>query len=93
LRGTTPAGIGCDAVDGHMPLVCTHFIQIILDWFVLGAPIALVGVNADTMRSYLTIFYEGLLVTLPRSSWVHLRMKNSVNASNGCWHAYPRVKL
>jgi hypothetical protein len=62
LRGTG-AGIG-DDLDGRMPLVYAHFVQILVDWFIFGAPLALfaeLGSMSILCVGIISLFYEGLL--------------------------------
>mmetsp|Transcript_28810 Transcript_28810/g.84999 ORF Transcript_28810/g.84999 Transcript_28810/m.84999 type:complete len:577 (-) Transcript_28810:537-2267(-) len=62
LRGTA-AGVG-DALDGRMPLAYAHFVQILVDTFLITAPFALyaeLGAWSVLAVGILTLFYSGLL--------------------------------
>mmetsp|Transcript_13419 Transcript_13419/g.29141 ORF Transcript_13419/g.29141 Transcript_13419/m.29141 type:complete len:563 (+) Transcript_13419:83-1771(+) len=62
LRGTY-ATIG-DALSTRMPLAYTHFVQILVDSFVIMAPIALYSTLGDKSIlcvGIITLFYTGLL--------------------------------
>ena len=62
LRATY-AGIG-DQLDGRIPLVYVHFVQILVDSFLLLAPFALyseLGIWSIAAVGLLTLFYSGLL--------------------------------
>jgi len=53
-----------DKLDGRMPLAYTHFVQVLVDVFVLTAPIALyseLGAWSIICVGVLTTFYTGLL--------------------------------
>jgi len=57
------AGIG-DALDGKIPLAYAHFVQLIVDVFLLLAPFALyceLGVWSVPAVGVLNIFYSGML--------------------------------
>jgi predicted membrane chloride channel (bestrophin family) len=60
---STYSSIG-DKLTGRMPLAYTHFVQILVDTFVLGAPLALYadyGAWSVLAVGILTLFYTGLL--------------------------------
>jgi predicted membrane chloride channel (bestrophin family) len=62
LRGTA-AGIG-DILDGRMPLAYVHFVQVLVDAFLVAAPFALyaeLGILSILSVGILTLFYSGLL--------------------------------
>mmetsp|Transcript_12922 Transcript_12922/g.27370 ORF Transcript_12922/g.27370 Transcript_12922/m.27370 type:complete len:629 (+) Transcript_12922:32-1918(+) len=62
LRGTY-AGIS-DILDGRMPLAYAHFVQILVDSFLITAPVALyaeLGLWSILSVGILTLFYSGLL--------------------------------
>ena len=62
LRGTF-AGIG-DQLDGRIPLAYAHFVQVLVDSFLLIAPFALyseLGMWSIPAVGLLTLFYAGLL--------------------------------
>ncbi|KAK1743540.1 bestrophin family protein [Skeletonema marinoi] len=62
LRGTF-AGIG-DQLDGRIPLAYAHFVQVLVDSFLLIAPFALyseLGIWSIPAVGLLTLFYAGLL--------------------------------
>eukprot|EP00580_Thalassiosira_gravida_P018052 CAMPEP_0201675952 /NCGR_PEP_ID=MMETSP0494-20130426/40732_1 /ASSEMBLY_ACC=CAM_ASM_000839 /TAXON_ID=420259 /ORGANISM="Thalassiosira gravida, Strain GMp14c1" /LENGTH=480 /DNA_ID=CAMNT_0048158549 /DNA_START=42 /DNA_END=1484 /DNA_ORIENTATION=- len=62
LRGTY-AGIG-DILEGRMPLAYAHFVQILVDTFLVTAPVALyaeMGVWSVFSVGVITLFYSGLL--------------------------------
>ena len=62
LRATC-AGVG-DLVAGRMPLAYTHFVQVLVDSFLLAAPLALyaeLGSLSILCVGMMTLFYEGLL--------------------------------
>ena len=62
LRGTF-AGIG-DQLDGRIPLAYAHFVQVLVDSFLLIAPFALyseLGIWSISAVGLLTLFYAGLL--------------------------------
>lgn len=62
LRGTY-ASIG-DLLDGRIPLAYAHFVQILVDSFLLLAPFALygeLGIWCVPAVGLLTLFYSGLL--------------------------------
>ena len=62
LRGTA-AGIS-DILDGRMPLAYVHFVQVLVDTFLLAAPFALYvecGIWSILAVGLLTLFYSGLL--------------------------------
>jgi predicted membrane chloride channel (bestrophin family) len=62
LRGTY-ASIPQE-VDGRMPLAYAHFVQVLVDFFLFAAPLALyIELGGFTIFSVgmFTIFYEGLL--------------------------------
>lgn len=62
LRGTS-AGIG-DVLAGRMPLPYAHFVQILVDVFLVTAPVALyaeLGLWSIFSVGVLTLFYSGLL--------------------------------
>lgn len=53
-----------DQVDGRMPLAYAHFVQILVDLFLVVAPIAQypeMGVFSVVLVGILTLFYRGLL--------------------------------
>jgi hypothetical protein len=53
-----------DSVEGRMPLVYAHFVQVLLDCCLFGAPLALfaqLGSMSIVCVGMLTVFYEGLL--------------------------------
>ena len=62
LRGTF-AGIS-DQLSGRIPLAYAHFVQVLVDSFLLIAPVALyseLGVWCIPAVGLLTLFYAGLL--------------------------------
>jgi predicted membrane chloride channel (bestrophin family) len=62
LRGVQ-AGMG-DSLDGRIPLAYAHFVQLLVDAFLLLAPFALyseLGVWSVPAVGILTLFYSGLL--------------------------------
>lgn len=62
LRGTF-AGIS-DQLNGRIPLAYAHFVQVLVDSFMLIAPFALyseLGVWSIPAVGLLTLFYTGLL--------------------------------
>ena len=62
LRGTF-AGIG-DQLDGRIPLAYAHFVQVLVDSFLVIAPFALyseLGIWSIPAVGLLTLFYAGLL--------------------------------
>jgi predicted membrane chloride channel (bestrophin family) len=62
LRGTA-ASVG-DLVDGRIPLAYAHFVQVLVDAFLVIAPFALyaeLGVWSVPAVGLLTLFYSGLL--------------------------------
>ena len=62
LRGTA-AGIS-DILDGRMPLAYVHFVQVLVDTFLIAAPFALYvecGIWSILAVGLLTLFYSGLL--------------------------------
>ena len=62
LRGVE-AGMG-DSLDGRIPLAYAHFVQLLVDGFLVLAPFALyaeLGVWSIPAVGLLTLFYSGLL--------------------------------
>ncbi|KAL3910804.1 MAG: hypothetical protein SGARI_001947 [Bacillariaceae sp.] len=62
LRGVQ-AGMG-DSLDGRIPLAYAHFVQLLVDAFLVMAPFALyseLGVWSVPAVGLLTLFYSGLL--------------------------------
>ncbi|KAL3933539.1 MAG: hypothetical protein SGBAC_010355 [Bacillariaceae sp.] len=63
LRGTT--GTIADLVAGRMPLAYVHFVELLVDTFLLCTPIAKyadLGIYSVLMIGILTFFYHGLLI-------------------------------
>jgi len=63
LRGV--CGSVSDMADGRMPLAYAHFVQVLVDTFLVVTPIAKysdLGIYSVLMVGILTLFYHGLLI-------------------------------